>query len=71
MEVIGKCLVHRLSFQQTDRRTDRQTDRWTPVKQYAPNLSMRGHKKIDTNNISIHVLTEMKTIRNGKIQFQL
>ena len=23
---------------------DRQTDRWTPVKQYAPDLSMRGHK---------------------------
>ena len=23
-----------------------QTDRWTTVKQYAPNLSIRGHKKV-------------------------
>ena len=29
---------------QTDRRTDRRTDRWK-VKQYAPDLLMRGHKK--------------------------
>ena len=36
MEVIGKYYVNNLSFQQTDRRT--------PVKQYAPNLSMWGHK---------------------------
>ena len=35
MEVIGKCSVHRLSFQQTDRWMDRHT----PVKQYAPDLS--------------------------------
>ena len=27
-----------------DRQIDKQTDRWTPVKQYAPDLSMRGHK---------------------------
>ena len=25
---------------------DRQTDKQTPVKQYAPNLSMQGHKKM-------------------------
>ena len=29
-----------------DRQTDRQMDRWTPVKQYAPDLSMRGHKNL-------------------------
>ena len=28
-----------------DRQTDRQMDRGTPVKQYAPDLSMLGHKK--------------------------
>ena len=28
-----------------DRPTDRKTDSRTPVKQYAPNLSMWGHKK--------------------------
>ena len=27
-----------------DRQADRRTDRRTPVKQYAPDLSMRGHK---------------------------
>ena len=27
-----------------DRQTDRQTDRRTTVKQYAPDLSMRGYK---------------------------
>ena len=29
----------------TDRRMDRQTDRQTSVKQYAPDLSIWGHKK--------------------------
>ena len=34
-----------VKFVQTDRQTDRdgQTDGQTTVKQYAPNLSMRGH----------------------------
>ena len=31
---------------QTDGRTDRQTNRQTTVKQYAPDLSIRGHKKM-------------------------
>ena len=31
---------------QADGQTDRQTYRQTPVKQYAPNLLMRGHKNI-------------------------
>ena len=26
--------------------TDRKTDRWTLVKQYDPDLSMRGHKNM-------------------------
>ena len=39
MEVRGKCLVHRLSFQQTDRQT--------PLKQYAPDLLMRRHKNLE------------------------
>ena len=29
----------------TDRRTDIKTDRRSPVKQYTPDRSMRGHKK--------------------------
>ena len=29
----------------TDRQTDIRMDRWTTVKQYAPYLSIRGHKK--------------------------
>ena len=32
-------------FVQTDRWTDRQMDRQTTVKQYAPDISMQGHKK--------------------------
>ena len=39
--VTGKCYVFTVSFVQTDRKTDRQT----PVKQYAPDLTMRGRKK--------------------------
>ena len=34
-------LSFHVKFVQTDRRTDRQTT----VKQYAPDLSIRGHKK--------------------------
>jgi hypothetical protein len=34
-----------LKFLQTDRQTDKQTDRWTGQKLYAPDLSIRGHKK--------------------------
>ena len=37
MEVKGKCSQVKFS-------ADRQTDRRTLVNQYAPNLSMRGHK---------------------------
>jgi hypothetical protein len=29
---------------------DRQTDRWTGQKLYAPDLSIRGHKKQENNN---------------------
>ena len=35
-----------------DRQTDGQTDRRTPVKQYAPDLSMHGHIK---EKILIHL----------------
>ena len=31
---------------QTDRQTDKQTDRRTGQKLYAPDLSIRGHKKL-------------------------
>ena len=30
---------------QLDRQTNRKADRRRPIKQYAPDLSMRGHKK--------------------------
>ena len=33
--------------------TDRQTDRQTPIKQYAPDLSMRGHKKIPKGPLEV------------------
>ena len=36
-----------VKFVQTDRRMDRRMDRRTMVKQYAPDLSMRGHKKFN------------------------
>ena len=47
-------LSFHVKFVQTNRRTDGrkdrqldgQTDRWTTVKQYAPNLSMQGHKNL-------------------------
>ena len=34
-----------VKFVQTNRQTDGRTDRRTAVKQYAPDLSIRGHKK--------------------------
>ena len=40
IRVTGKCSDFMLSFGQTDGLTERQT----PVKQYAPYLSMLGHK---------------------------
>ena len=33
-----------LSFHVKFVQTDRRTDRWTTVKQYAPDLLIRGHK---------------------------
>ena len=39
-------LSFHIKFVKADRRTDRQTDGRTTVKQYAPDLSMRGHKKV-------------------------
>ena len=42
--VKGKCRVFTLSFGQTDVQTERLTDPWSPVKQYEPDLSMRGIK---------------------------
>ena len=35
-----------VKFVQTDRQTDRRMDGQTMVKQYAPDLSIRGHKNI-------------------------
>ena len=44
---MGKCQVFMLSLcRQTDRRTEGHTDRQTMVKQYAPYLSIRGHKNV-------------------------
>ena len=37
-------LSFHVKFMQTDRETDGHTDRWTTVKQYAPDLSVRGYK---------------------------
>ena len=37
-----------LSFQVKFVQTDRQTDRQTTVKQYAPDLSIQGHKNSET-----------------------
>ena len=37
-------LSFHVKFVKTDKQTDRQTDRWTTVEQYAPNLTIRGHK---------------------------
>ena len=39
---MGKCEVFMLKKRQTDGRTDRRTT----VKQYAPDLSIQGHKNI-------------------------
>ena len=36
-----------VKFVQTDGQTDGWMDRWTMVKQYAPDLSIRGHKNMD------------------------
>ena len=44
---MGKCSVFMLSL---CRQIDGQTDRRTKVKQYAPNLSIRGHKKKNNKN---------------------
>ena len=43
-----------LSFHVKFVQTDRQTDRWTTVKQYALDISMRGHKKYHLNNLDLH-----------------
>ena len=44
-------LSFHVKFVQTDRQTyrqvDRRTDRGTKVKQYAPDLSIQGHKNIN------------------------
>ena len=42
---MGKCLSFHVKFVQIDRQRDRWMDRRTMVKQYAPNLTIRGHKK--------------------------
>ena len=41
---MGKCLVFMLSL---CRQTDRRMDRRATVKQYAPDLSIQGHKNHD------------------------
>ena len=43
-----KMLSFHVKFVQTDRWADGQMDRLTMVKQYAPDLSIRGHKKTDS-----------------------
>ena len=44
-KVIVKVKVdNRQTDRQTNKQTDRQTDRQTGQKQYAPDLSIRGHK---------------------------
>ena len=40
----------RQTDRQTDGQTDRQTDRQTTVKQYAPDLSIQGHKKTERSH---------------------
>ena len=46
-----------LSFHVKFVETDRQTDRQTTVKKYAPNLSMRGHKKGENANLPAFFLS--------------
>ena len=43
-------LSFHIKFVQIDRLTDRQTDRRTMVKQYAPDLSIQGHKNSNFSN---------------------
>ena len=43
VEVTGKCKVFKLTFRQTDKCTDRQST----LRQYAPDLSVKGHKNMD------------------------
>ena len=45
-------LSFHVKFVQTDRQMDGWTDRRTTVKQYAPDLSIRGHK--NTQNGKCH-----------------
>ena len=45
------CLVHADGW--TDGQKDRRTDRRTMVKQYAPDLSMSGHKHISLNHTNL------------------
>ena len=44
---MGKCQAFMLSlYRRRDGHTDRRTDRRTTVKQYAPDLSIRGNKNV-------------------------
>ena len=51
-------LSFHVEFVQTDWRTDGRTDRRTTVKQYALDLSIRGHKKQEGHDgpVSLHWL---------------
>ena len=47
-------LSFHVKFVQRDRWIHRQTDRWTTVKQYAPDLSIRGHKNLNPIELVIY-----------------
>ena len=42
------------------RQTDRRADRWITVKQYAPDLSVRGHKYMSLKNCNL----DMERVEN-------
>ena len=61
---MGKCQIFMLSL---CRQTDRQTDGWTTVKQYAPDLSIWGHKNLlifmyQTSTVSFNPLPDDKIL---------
>ena len=64
-------LTFHVKFVQIGRQTDGQTygwtDRWTTVKQCAPNLLMRGHKK--TNHFDLLLFNYCSEIHNTEFNF--
>ena len=60
-------LSFHVKFVPTDRRTDGRTngrtDRRTTVKQYAPDLSIRGHRREKTLVVRLHGISQTQTLQ--------